>query len=100
MPADVNDLFRSLHFSGNGVHIHVALDSLPNSPEVTALVRGCLTAASSLVTDPNVALDVSVGDARRVCPAFGTIKRKGVDYRGDDIPPSKPDLIDARDSLP
>jgi len=72
--------------SGNGAHVHIALDSLPNDEEVERLVADCLVGMSALFTDATVEIDTTVSDARRIAPAFGTVKRKGNDHRGEAIP--------------
>lgn len=72
--------------SGNGIQIHIALDSLPNTAELTSLVRETLSSSAALFDTAAVKVDTTVCDPRRVCPAFGTVKRKGGDHRGDGIP--------------
>lgn len=79
-----DDAPLGLGSSGNGFQLHVALDDLPN--EVEALIKRFLSAAAALCDDELVKVDQSVCDARRVCPAFGTAKRKGADYQGADVP--------------
>lgn len=72
--------------SGNGAHVHVALDSLPNDQDVETLVRECLQAADALFSDAHVKVDTGVHDARRIAPLYGTMKRKGSDYRPAELP--------------
>lgn len=75
--------------SGNGFQVHIALADLPNDSETEALIKKFLAVAGQLCDDKLVTVDQSVSDARRVCPAFGTAKRKGADYQGDGIPPEQ-----------
>lgn len=77
--------------SGNGAGLFLALDNLPCSEELDRLVRGILVACKHMAADPGtfdpqrvrdeslglVAIDVSVSDRKRLCPAFGTVKAKG-----------------------
>lgn len=81
-----DDAPLGLGFSGNGVQVHVALDGLANSEEVEELVAACLTAADALMSDATVKVDTSVTDARRVCPAFGTVKAKGEHFAPEGLP--------------
>lgn len=76
-----------LGHSGNGGSVFVALDRIPESPAVAALVKEALYCLSLAHTDPRIRadrsarngidIDVSVSDAKRLCPAYGTTKRKG-----------------------
>jgi predicted P-loop ATPase len=75
--------------SGNGAHVHVALASLANDAEVEALIRECLAAANTLLSDAVVKVDTTVCDARRVAPLFGTLKRKGAHYADPSVPPDE-----------
>lgn len=77
--------------SGNGAALFVALDALPCGAETDRLVRAALVAIKHLASDvaefnkdrPRdesrrlVAIDPSVSDRKRLCPAFGSWKRKG-----------------------
>lgn len=63
--------------SGNGASVFVALDSLPESPEVTGIARDILHALDALYSDDHVHVDPKVFNPSRLCPAFGTMKRKG-----------------------
>jgi hypothetical protein len=77
--------------SGNGAAIFLALAMLPCDEETDRLGKALLAACSALVSDPRapdkhtaeerlaVSVDTSVCDRRRLCPAFGTMKRKGQD---------------------
>jgi replicative DNA helicase len=62
--------------SGNGRSVFLALDRL----DVTAsapLVRGLVAALHALESAPGVEIDCSVTDAKRLVPAWGSLKRKG-----------------------
>jgi replicative DNA helicase len=74
-----SDDYLGVGLSGNGYQVHVALDSLPNDAAVTAQVRALLLAAKYIFSTSAVDIDVSVSDPKRLCPAFGTMKRKGID---------------------
>ncbi len=66
--------------SGNGVQVHVALDDIPSDEGLTERVRHFLHVVTMLYTEPGkVDVDTSVCDPRRICPAAGTMKRKGAD---------------------
>ncbi len=65
--------------SGNGAHVDLALDHLPCDPNVDRHVKALLHAAHALYSVAAVKIDTSVGDPKRLCPAFGTMKRKGAD---------------------
>lgn len=84
----------ALGHSGNGAGLFAALDDLPCGQETDRLVRAVLVACKHLVSDPEtfvsdrrrdddalqlVAVDLSVSDRKRLCPAFGSWKRKGGD---------------------
>ena len=75
--------------SGNGAHVHVALDSLPNDGETEELVHACLDAADRILSDDLVKVDTLVHDARRIGPLFGTIKKKGAHFTPADVPKSQ-----------
>lgn len=64
-------------YSGNGAAVFVALDTLPETPSLGALVRRVLAALAARHLADGVEIDVTVCDAKRLCPAFGTTKRKG-----------------------
>jgi hypothetical protein len=63
--------------SGNGRQLFLAIDDLPESPELAATVRDILTSLAALHHDERVHIDLGVHDAKRLVPAFGTTKRKG-----------------------
>ncbi|HET8938482.1 MAG TPA: YfjI family protein [Polyangiales bacterium] len=67
----------SLACSGNGMHLIIWLDRLPKDPVVTQLVRDILYALAQRYDVPEVLeVDKSVSDAKRICPLYGTMKRK------------------------
>lgn len=72
--------------SGNGAHVHVALDSLPNDEETETLVHACLDATDRILSDDFVKVDTRVHDARRIGPLFGTVKRKGAHFIPAEVP--------------
>lgn len=63
--------------SGNGASVMVALDKIPESPELAATIKGVLAALGAIYSNERVDVDPSVCDAKRLAPAFGTWKRKG-----------------------
>lgn len=77
-----------LGHSGNGGSVFIALDALPESAAVAAVCREIVLVLDALFTEPRIRadrnardgidIDTSVTDAKRLCPAFGTVKRKGV----------------------
>jgi replicative DNA helicase len=69
----------ALGHSGNGRAIFVALEPTPEMQETTLrpLVSGLLCALKGLYASEGITIDPSVGDAKRLVPAFGTMKRKG-----------------------
>src|SRR5205823_1216859 len=56
--------------SGNGASLFGLLANLLESPELHATVRGILAALRALHATAAVEIDVSVSDAKRLCPAF------------------------------
>ncbi len=64
--------------SGNGAHLLYRVD-LPNDPDITNLVHGCLVALSARFTDDAVKVDTGVADAPRIIRVYGTPNRKGAD---------------------
>ncbi|MEY4579154.1 MAG: hypothetical protein RL701_3857, partial [Pseudomonadota bacterium] len=71
-----------LGMSGNGGQLHVAIDA-PSTDEVTTMIHELLSAFDLRFTDPpttegpRVKVDLTVHDAKRLGPAWGTRKRKG-----------------------
>jgi hypothetical protein len=63
--------------SGNGRQIHVALDSLPNTPESERLLSGILIGFDAKWSTAAVKVDRKLFDAKRILPACGTVKKKG-----------------------
>jgi len=63
--------------SGNGRSLLVALDLIPETPEVKTVVARFLKALDAVFSTDSVKIDTSVGDAKRLIPLFGTTKRKG-----------------------
>lgn len=63
--------------SGNGVQILVSLDAIPEEPEVLADVKAILAALAALHATDAIKVDCSLCDAKRILPAWGTMKRKG-----------------------
>jgi energy-coupling factor transporter ATP-binding protein EcfA2 len=63
--------------SGNGLALFVALAERAPDPEAEGLIKASLVAMAALLDDASVKVDVSVSDPKRICPAFGTHKRKG-----------------------
>jgi hypothetical protein len=63
--------------SGNGRAVFAALDHLPETPHLKGLVCGILCTLKALFETDKIIIDTSVSDAKRLCPAFGTMKRKG-----------------------
>jgi hypothetical protein len=69
--------------SGNGGAVLIALDGLPDSAQLGQLIRGVLAALREAYASESVEIDVSVSDAKRLCPAWGTTKRKGASGLAD-----------------
>jgi replicative DNA helicase len=67
----------ALGHSGNGRSIFVALDHPAETKELRSLVSGLLAAIKALYDGDGIKIDTSVADAKRLVPAFGTMKRKG-----------------------
>ena len=63
--------------SGNGFHLYFPLDDLPNTEQVTALVKGTLKELSRRFDTNTVRIDTSVFNASRITKVPGTIMRKG-----------------------
>jgi KaiC/GvpD/RAD55 family RecA-like ATPase len=62
--------------SGNGRGIYVALDDLVESDAATR-IKAILVGLERLFSTATAKVDVSVSDAKRLVPAFGTVKKKG-----------------------
>lgn len=75
--------------SGNGGSVFVALDGIPETPELAETIKTILACLDVVCSDtevrrapsgtrpPGVHVDKSVSEAKRLCPCFGTVKRKG-----------------------
>ena len=63
--------------SGNGFHLYFPLDDLPNTEQVTALVKATLKELSRRFDTDAVGVDTSVFNASRITKVPGTIMRKG-----------------------
>lgn len=63
--------------SGNGRAVLVALDSIAPTVEVKDTIKGILAALGALYGSEDVVIDSSVCDAKRLLPAWGSMKRKG-----------------------
>lgn len=63
--------------SGNGMHLLYRID-LPNTSEVTTLIEFGLKALSLMFSTERVSVDTAVGNAARICKAYGTVARKGI----------------------
>jgi P4 family phage/plasmid primase-like protien len=66
--------------SGNGYYALYNID-LPNTPEVTSLLKAVLESLASRFDTPAVHIDTTVYNASRIAALIGTIKCKG-----DDLP--------------
>ena len=63
--------------SGNGRSVFIALEHIPESPELESTIKGILAALGCMFLVPRVEIDPVVSDAKRLGPAWGTTKRKG-----------------------
>jgi len=63
--------------SGNGRWLALGLDAIEETPDVREFVRGILAALDRLHSTDEVKIDASLSDAKRLGPAWGTMKRKG-----------------------
>jgi predicted P-loop ATPase len=66
-------------FSGNGCQVHVALDRLPHTDEVQKLREDFVHVVNIIYSGGGVVGDDTVCNPNRLCPAAGTLKRKGHD---------------------
>jgi hypothetical protein len=64
--------------SGNGYSLFIALEPIAPSKETTTRIQRFLKAIAQQFERPGVKVDASVCNPARLCPAFGTLKRKGV----------------------
>ncbi len=63
--------------SGNGRALFVALNHPKETPEMRAIASGVLAALRAVYQGGGVKIDIVVAEAKRLVPAFGTMKRKG-----------------------
>ncbi|MBC2662350.1 hypothetical protein H7F50_11340 [Novosphingobium flavum] len=66
-------------FSGNGGHIYIPLENIPNTPESKALCQSILRALAEKYDTPTVKIDTSVYNAGRITKVPGTVARKGLE---------------------
>ena len=64
--------------SGNGRGVYIALDDLPET-EAGPRVKAILVGLDLLFTSKTAKVDTAVSDAKRLVPAFGTMKKKGAE---------------------
>jgi hypothetical protein len=64
--------------SGNGYAIFVAVEPALPTRDTTARIQRFLKAVAARFERPGVKIDPAVCNPARLCPAFGTLKRKGV----------------------
>ncbi|PWR73154.1 hypothetical protein ACKUB1_11690 [Methanospirillum stamsii] len=62
--------------SGNGAHLLYRID-LPNDPESSDIVKGCLKTLDLFFSDTDCAVDTSVFNPSRIWKLYGTRSRKG-----------------------
>lgn len=63
--------------SGNGRMVLVALDALPNEERTLRTTKAILIALDGLFSTAEAKVDPAVCDAKRLIPAWGTMKKKG-----------------------
>jgi hypothetical protein len=63
--------------SGNGGHVLVQVEDLPNTPETTALVRQFLAALAFQFSDETVVIDESTAKPAQLTKLYGTMACKG-----------------------
>ena len=68
----------AIMMSGNGVQLWLALDEIPESPELHALLKELLAIWAALYDSEVSHVDTAVHDAKRIGPLAGTPKKKGV----------------------
>lgn len=64
--------------SGNGYSIFIAIEPLPPTKETALAIKRFLQAMNKSFSSDMVEVDQKVYNPARLCPAFGTSKRKGV----------------------
>lgn len=67
--------------SGNGFSLFVALQPVAPSPDVRAKTDRFLKAMAAKFSNDRCKVDTAVSNPARLCPAFGTTKRKGIDCK-------------------
>jgi len=67
--------------SGNGYAIFLAIEPVPPSKETKARIERFTKAIASKFSTERADVDASVTNPARLCPAFGTTKRKGIDCK-------------------
>lgn len=65
--------------SGNGYSLFIAIDPVAPGKDVRAKIDRFLKAMASKFGTDRAKVDTAVSNPARLCPAFGTLKRKGVD---------------------
>ena len=77
--ADILGLNGAVAFvlSGNGCQVHVALDRLPHTEDVQRVREEFVHVVDVLYSGHGVVGDDTVCNPNRLCPAAGTLKRKG-----------------------
>lgn len=68
--------------SGNGYALFIALEPTPPTKASTERIQRFLKALATQFERPGVKIDPAVCNPARLCPAFGTMKRKGVNCPG------------------
>jgi putative DNA primase/helicase len=75
--------------SGNGWQVHIAV-SMDNNDGTMALVQRLNRIMSIKYQTPILDVDESVFNAARLCPLFGTMKRKGFDLKTGPVDQRRP----------
>lgn len=63
--------------SGNGSHLPIRIETLPNNDASRDLIANCLKALDNKFTDDKVKVDTGVFNASRIWKLYGSIARKG-----------------------
>ena len=63
--------------SGNGIHLYLPLDDIPNDPASNSCCQAMLKALASRFNTDNIKVDQAVYNASRITKVPGTIARKG-----------------------
>lgn len=69
-------------FSGNGFHLYLPLDNLPNTPETRDFCHTILLGLAKQFNTEHVKVDTGVANASRITKLPGTIARKGLESEG------------------